>query len=354
MEQSPDALIDIVGFAAGPSKAGAAQPARAGLNRAVAIVGLLIYVAVLGLLWWSVSRWLPDQLPLKLPGHTLLLNNVRQRVIGNAAQVLLILPVAIWLEWAIVGWRRSSARQLITGGTPSARTDLAYFLLSQTHLSGLLGQVMTFGLSALSGVWIRAWLSAHAGISINPPPAPALLQIAGYFVVYSFFDYWTHRIGHTRLFWPLHRYHHAATDFNMLTATRAHPATFEIILITLPMAVLGAAPGVMIDVNVLVVALGLMIHSRIDSDFGWWGRHIIQSPNHHRQHHKLDMTYPTANFSMMPIWDRLFGTWGRQADPSLTIGVATTYRHGFWIAPDLLRDYWHFWKGFFVRAEPDV
>jgi sterol desaturase/sphingolipid hydroxylase (fatty acid hydroxylase superfamily) len=102
----------------------------------------------------------------------------------------------------------------------------------------------------------------------------------------------------------------------------------------------------MVAVNLLVLGLGFLIHSRIDSDWGWIGRWVVQSPTHHRLHHVLDIsTRPVGHFSMTPIWDRLFGTWRGDADQSLVIGVDTAYRHGFWIAPDILRDYWHFWKG---------
>ena len=61
------------------------------------------------------------------------------------------------------------------------------------------------------------------------------------------------------------------------------------------------------------------------------------------------MTEPTGHFAMAPIWDRLFGTWRGTADPALVIGVDTPYRHGFWVAPDLARDYWHFWTGHHAR-----
>ena len=120
-------------------------------------------------------------------------------------------------------------------------------------------------------------------------------------------------------------------------------------LINLPMATLGATPAVMIYVNVVVAALGFVIHSRIDSSFGWVGRYIVQSPNHHRLHHKLDMSHPTGHFAMAPMWDHLFRTWYGDADQSLVIGVDTPYRHGVWVGADLVRDYWDFWKGFFQR-----
>ncbi|MFV4677350.1 sterol desaturase family protein, partial [Mycobacterium tuberculosis] len=113
-----------------------------------------------------------------------------------------------------------------------------------------------------------------------------LVQLPLYFALYTFFDYWTHRIDHGRYFWPLHRYHHAAEDFCVVNSERQHPAQFVgIFIINLPLAVLGANPTVMIYVNVLVSTIGLLIHSRIDSNWGWFGRWVIQSPTHHRLHH---------------------------------------------------------------------
>ena len=101
----------------------------------------------------------------------------------------------------------------------------------------------------------------------------------------------------------------------------------------------------MIWVNVIVIALGFLIHSRIESGWGWIGRYMVQSPRHHRLHHKLDMREPTGFFSMVPVWDHLFGGWSECRDAHVEIGVDTAYRHGFWLAPDLMRDYCDFWKG---------
>ena len=171
-----------------------------------------------------------------------------------------------------------------------------------------------------------------------------------YFTVYSFFDYWAHRLGHTKYFWPLHRYHHSAEDFSVLNALRIHPAGFAgIFFINIPMPLLGATPEAMIWVNVATVMLGFVIHSRMESGFGWVGRYIIQSPLHHRLHHKLDMTEATGFFGMMPLWDHLFGGWSERRDPNVVVGVDTPYRQGFWVMPDLLRDYWDFWKGLVGR-----
>jgi sterol desaturase/sphingolipid hydroxylase (fatty acid hydroxylase superfamily) len=103
----------------------------------------------------------------------------------------------------------------------------------------------------------------------------------------------------------------------------------------------------MIYVNVLVVGIGFLIHSKIDSDWGWFGRWVIQSPNHHRLHHKLDMTHPTGHFSTAPIWARLVGTWYGGESATLPIGVDTPYRHGAFVARDMARDYLHFWIGLF-------
>jgi len=92
--------------------------------------------------------------------------------------------------------------------------------------------------------------------------------------------------------------------------------------------------------------LRYVIHSRINSNWGWFGRYVLQSPTHHRLHHILDIeTEPCGHYGLMPIWDHLFGTWRGECDQSLVIGVDTPYRHGYLFVVDLLRDYADFWRG---------
>ena len=317
--------------------------------RFVVVAAFAAYAAVLAALWWLIASQLPDQLTVTLFGHALHLRNLRDKILGNASLIAVILPAALWLECAAIGWEKSSARALLRP-TASMKTDLAYFLLDQAHVTGVIGRIMMLGASVISGVALRDWLAARTGLAVDPSGLPLWLQVAIYFHVYSFFDYWAHRLGHTRWFWPLHRYHHAAEEFCIVNGARLHPAGFVgIFLLNIPMPLLGASPEVMIWVNVLTIALGFVIHSRMESGFGWAGRWLVQSPLHHRLHHKLDMTTPTGFFSMTPLWDRLFGGWSETATPNIAIGVDTPYRHGLWLLPDLLRDYCDFWKGLVGR-----
>jgi sterol desaturase/sphingolipid hydroxylase (fatty acid hydroxylase superfamily) len=303
------------------------------------------YTAFVALAWWLIARQVPDQLAVNLFGHVLHLHNLKNKILGNASLVAVILPAALWLECAAVGWEKCSARALLRPGA-SVRTDIMYFVLEQTHVMGVIGRLMMLGASVISGVALRDWLAARTGLAIDPSGLSLWLQVAIYFQVYSFFDYWAHRLGHTKWFWPLHRYHHAAEEFCVVNGARLHPAGFVgIFLLNIPMALLGATPEVMVWVNVVTGVLGFVIHSRMENSFGWIGRWLFQSPLHHRLHHKLDMTTPTGFFAMTPLWDRLFGGWSEEKTPNVAIGVDTPYRHGLWLAPDLLRDYVDFWKG---------
>ena len=115
------------------------------------------------------------------------------------------------------------------------------------------------------------------------------------------------------------------------------------------MALLDASPRVVVDVGLAIVVLRYVIHSRINSNWGWVGRYLLQSPVHHRLHHILDATEPTGHFSLVPLWDRVFGTWRGDTDQSLVIGVSTPYRHGLWLVPrDMWRDYCDFVQGIAV------
>ena len=277
--------------------------APSGFPRALLAAGFLLYAVAAGAAWWLALKLIPAELSLTLLGKTLHTASVHDHL-NNVFLVFLLLPTALGIEAAIVGWEQSSLRQLIFARTPSLNTDLTVFILGQGHVLDIVGRVMMLGVSMISGVWIHDAIAGATGVRLGPPPLPFVLQLPLYFAIYSFFDYWTHRTDHTKFFWPLHRYHHSAEDFGVVTSVRQHPATFTaIFIVNLPLAVLGAPADVMIYVNVLVVAIGFLVHSKIDADWGFVGRWLIQSPNHHRAHHKLDMSRPTGHFAIAPIWD---------------------------------------------------
>jgi sterol desaturase/sphingolipid hydroxylase (fatty acid hydroxylase superfamily) len=331
---------------------GVAKTASAGgatpLGRGLLIAGFLAYAAAAGGAWWLALKLIPGELTLTLLGKTLHTASVHDHL-NNVFLVFLLLPSALWIECAVVGWKESSIRQLLLARTPSLNTDLAVFVLGQGHVLDLVGRVLMLGASMVSGGWLHEAIKAATGVNLGPPPIPFALQLPLYFAIYTFFDYWTHRTDHTKFFWPLHRYHHSAEDFGVVTSVRQHPVTFTaIFIVNFPLAALGAPAEVMIYVNVLVIGIGFLIHSKIDADWGFVGRWLIQSPNHHRAHHKLDMSRPTGHFAIAPIWDRLFGTWYEdKPDPKLVIGVDTPYQHGLFVPRDMLRDYAHFWMGWF-------
>src|ERR1700760_743485 len=109
------------------------------------------YATLVAALWWLVANQAPDQLTVTLFGHALHLKNLRDKILGNASLIVVILPAALWLECAAIGWEKSSARALLRP-TASMKTDLAYFLLDQAHVTGVIGRIMMLGASGISGV----------------------------------------------------------------------------------------------------------------------------------------------------------------------------------------------------------
>ena len=297
--------------------------------------------------WWAINRLLPDALTLSLAGHAVSLGELHRRIFATASVMVLVIPTIFVFELCLVGWRRSSLRLLLVDRPASSLSDLACFLGWQSRIMSVLTVVMSLGVALISGVWLHQRIAAATGFDLTLAGLPLAAQLVGYFLLYSFFDYWGHRLDHSRWFWPLHRFHHAAEDFCVLNSVRTHPAVFtDLVALTLPAVICGVGPEVIVEVNLFVLVLRYVIHSRIDSGWGWAGRWLLQSPTHHRLHHILDQSVPVGHFALVPLWDRLFGTWRGDADQSLVIGVDTPYRHGAWIGPDLWRDYRDFWTGF--------
>jgi sterol desaturase/sphingolipid hydroxylase (fatty acid hydroxylase superfamily) len=318
-----------------------------------AILAFAIYLSLIAAGWWAVLNIVPDEIRLNVGGGSLFVGNIHNKIFGNASLLFLTLPLVLFIEAAVVGWQGSSTRQMLLDRTPSVKTDMIYMLLGQAKITDILGRVLTVGAAMISGGLVREAIRAKTGFAVDPGAVPLLAQVVLYFFVYTFFDYWTHRVDHSRYFWPLHRYHHAARDFVVINAGRSHPAAIltGTFIINMPLAVLGASPAVMVYVNVIVISIGFLIHSKIDSNWGWFGRYVIQSPNHHRLHHILCQKVPTGHFSMAPVWDHLFRTWRGEADQTLPIGVDKPYQHGWFVPRDIARDYIDFLRGWFKKSD---
>lgn len=321
------------------------------LPRRLALLLLCVATLISIGLAWRMMVLLPNEFSTLAFGHLIQVGELRRRVFGRIFTLGLILPAIFAIELFVVGWAQSSARQLLVQRSPSSLTDLACFVISQTPFMRVLGVAASLGITLISARWLGDMLHQYTVWHVSLGGLPFLLQLVAYFLAFSFFDYWSHRLDHTSLFWPLHRYHHSADGFCILSGVRLHPAAFtSLVQQIVPAVLLGASLRVIVDVNLFVLALQYLIHSQIGSDFGWVGRYVIQSPTHHRSHHRRSAGRQPGHYGLVPIWDRLFGTWLGAAEAAVPIGVAAPYRHGAWILPDLWRDYREFWAGIFRRA----
>jgi sterol desaturase/sphingolipid hydroxylase (fatty acid hydroxylase superfamily) len=210
--------------------------------------------------------------------------------------------------------------------------------------------VFTLGLSFLAGDGARRWLQSATGLDLSLCLLPLPAIVLAYLLIDTFCDYWSHRIQHTRLFWPIHRYHHSAEEFCVLTASRVHPGDFANVFFSIFLVGLFAVPGsVFLAYSAFISGLRYLIHSRIDSDFGWVGRYLFLSPAHHRAHHGAALQRGVGNFGLIPLWDALFGTLRPPAPQSTPIGVDTPYRHGYWVLTDMVRDSVEFASGIWAE-----
>ena len=124
-----------------------------------------------------------------------------------------------------------------------------------------------------------------------------------------------------------------------------HPADgfWNFLTVAVAVALLGTPVEVVLAHAVYNRALQYVRHARLNWGFGWIGRYLVQSPIHHRLHHGLEAQYHHCNFSTVPLWDHLFGTWCEAPDRAFAIGVDHPYRHGGSTLIDMWRDYCDMW-----------
>jgi len=168
----------------------------------------------------------------------------------------------------------------------------------------------------------RVWRSVFNGASLLHLAAwdsPALEGFSGW-LVGTFFFYWWHRVRHARGFWRVfHQVHHSPARIEVATSFYKHPV--EVISDSLLSALvlyplLGASLTGAFWNNCFAATGEYFYHANFRSPR--WLKLFIQTPELHSVHHQVDVH--RYNFSDLPLWDRLFGTYRDAATFSSACG----------------------------------
>jgi sterol desaturase/sphingolipid hydroxylase (fatty acid hydroxylase superfamily) len=192
--------------------------------------------------------------------------------------------------------------------------DLCGTILFFSSFKTVVEYVFTFGIAFAIAKLTDAASARYEWVRWEPPSQGVLPVIAGFVVFYlfsSFIGYWQHRLMHWRWFWQLHRFHHAATEFNILTTFRVNPAeAITVLPAVLPLFFVKVPSAGLFAVFVVANQLLAMLqHSSLPWTLGWLGRWVITAPTIHQVHHSIDPEHRDKNFSNCPLWDHMFGTW---------------------------------------------
>jgi sterol desaturase/sphingolipid hydroxylase (fatty acid hydroxylase superfamily) len=238
-----------------------------------------------------------------------------RRAFGNGGRIVIFTVALLILELIFLDWKKTTIYLAFVQRGKSALSDLGFTIYYLSPLKRFGEYLFTFG-----GAYLVAKFVDRAGDHIGwfrlELPNEGVLGItagfAVFFLITSFIAYWQHRLLHTRWFWQLHRFHHAAPDLNIFTGFRDNPAAA---LLNVPLALQSLLILKMPDASLFAAffltnqVIATLQHSQLPWSLGWVGRWVIASPQNHQFHHSIDEEHRDRNFSNCPMWDHLFGTW---------------------------------------------
>jgi len=190
--------------------------------------------------------------------------------------------------------------------------DLGLYFLN----SLLPAAVLSIPMAAVAEIAARLTPSAYL-LAIDRLPF-ALRLLLG-LIVAEIGTYWAHRWTHVSSFlWQFHAVHHAPDHVDWLINTRAHP--FDIVFTRLcglvPLYILGlgsahgGGQGQMLPVYITLFGTvwAFFIHANIGWRLGIVER-LVATPAFHHWHHTND-EHRDHNFAaLLPLLDRMFGTY---------------------------------------------
>jgi sterol desaturase/sphingolipid hydroxylase (fatty acid hydroxylase superfamily) len=253
---------------------------------------------------------------------------------GKKLETGLVVAAGLGFEIALVGWRNSSVFRLVFARRWSAIIDISVFGATMMGFSEILTIILTFGISVETGRLIN-WIVSHYGWTRIALPSEGVLPLATGFGIYwlltTFVGYWGHRLMHTPYLWHLHRFHHAATELNMITMFRQHPVeplVLNFLSVVSPLLFFDVSDQILFIYLLVGTTVDLLAHSHLPWTYGWIGSWIFLSPRVHQVHHSVEDEHRDLHFSSCPLWDRLFGTWYTGMKKPVSYGVPDNqYEH---------------------------
>ena len=135
------------------------------------------------------------------------------------------------------------------------------------------------------------------------------------FILFDFFYYWNHRLGHEmNILWAAHVVHHSSEEYNLTTALRQTGTGILSFIFYLPMALMGFDPLIALTVGALNLIYQFWVHTQHIGKLGWYEWFFV-TPSNHRGHHAQNTVYIDRNYGgVFIIWDRLFGSYQEELE----------------------------------------
>ena len=162
--------------------------------------------------------------------------------------------------------------------------------------------------TVIVGIYWHHWWTGWSLLTTASIGMPPLEGFGGWFVG-TFVFYWWHRLRHRAGFWQVfHQVHHSPRRIEVLTSFYKHPVEIlcnSLLTSLILFPVLGVSVAAAAWYNLFAATGEYFYHANVRTPT--WLRYFVQTPELHSIHHQFDVH--SYNFSDIPIWDRIFGTY---------------------------------------------
>jgi sterol desaturase/sphingolipid hydroxylase (fatty acid hydroxylase superfamily) len=144
------------------------------------------------------------------------------------------------------------------------------------------------------------------------------------YLINTWVFYWWHRLRHESKFcWLIfHQFHHSPESIEVITSFYKHPfeiAMNSVIITILMYPILGLSVEQNANMTLISAFAEFFYHMNIRTPY--WLGFIIQRPEMHCLHHLRDKRY-CMNYSDLPLWDMLGGTFDNPKDDVIPTGFS--------------------------------